>query len=484
MEPTDESLTRTDDEPPSKDDTYPSSTPAGQTGGLVQAALAPKMVKKQVQQIQSLMEEVMTEGEHYSNPEWASSPILKKAGAEKISFAFRLSAEFDIEMRRISQERADLPPGHREYIATCRIYSKSGQYLGMAKGSCSTAEPKYRYRKVSRMTDFSPPQEFWNSYSDSMANADFSILRKRLLEEGEDIPPDASVGCDKDDQTGNWHITIEGKDENDEIEAQYNTCLKMSQKRAHVGTVQQVTAASDIFTQDLDDPDLARQVKEEKGASQGSRSQSRSQASQTDESPRGGDGRGRPRSPAQRQREPQSKGSTGSEGQVEMVEVYGVTLKKKNAQHVQAARESLQSRPSNVTFDVAADELRDYYGDAPQPLQEAIGYMIADERPEREPSNGKDADQQAVTLPEDTPFREKLVAAGITGTSQLEEMWAEGSLAESVDGVGPKRAERIAEEMGFFGQSEAEHTSEGGSGNSDSWDEDDPQDEFEGEPPF
>jgi hypothetical protein len=465
------------------------------------------MVKKQVQQVQSLMEEVMTEGEHYANPKWASSPILKKAGAEKISFAFRLSARFDTQMRQISHERADLPPGHREYVATCRIFSQSGQYLGMAKGSCSTAEPKYRYRKVSRMTDFAPPKEFWNSYSDSMANADFSILRDLLREKGEEIPPSASVGCDKDDETGNWHITVEGKGENDEIEAQYNTCLKMSQKRAYVGAVQQSTAVSDIFTQDLDDPDLARQVKEEKGhsqssSSQGSSSQSRSQRSQSNGSRRSGGGKGRARSAPQQRRQPQSRGSTQGTppgGRVEMVEAYGVTLKKENAKHVQTARESLQSRPSNVSFDVAADQIRDHYSGAPEPLQEAIGYMIADERPEgtpsQEDSSGPDTSgdagsgEEVVTLPEDTPFRDKLVDAGITDTAQLEEAWKEGGLVETVEGVGPKRAKRIAEEMGFAGESEVEQAPERpgdseGSGDGESWDEGDPQSEFEEDPPF
>lgn len=480
------------------------------TGGLVQAALDPEAVQKQVQQIQGLMDKVMTEGEHYDNPSWASSPILKKAGAEKISFAFRLNAEFDIEIDNLSERRSDLPPGHREYHATCRIHSRNGEYLGMGKGSCSTAEPKYRYRKSDRLTDFAPPSEFWNSYEDSMANADFSILRDKLMEEGEDFPPDADIGVSKDDETGNWHISIEGRVENPELEAQYNTCLKMAQKRAYVGTVQQVTAASDIFTQDLDDPDLAKQVREEKGAG----SQSRSQGSQSTEGQRGANPQAGGRSRQQQQQKRQRKPSGGNAPQ-EKVTKYGVDLVPGNAKHVDTALESLRSRPGNVSFEAAADQIRDHYGSAPEPLQEAIGYMIADEKPD-EPQNGgfenegqdleigegstessdaphpDDNDAPTVTLPEDLSFREKLVSAGVVNTAEVEQLWDNGALSDSIPGVGPKRAKKIAEELGFTGQSEAEDTGGGdepggsadGEAGGDAWEEGDPQDEFEEDPPF
>lgn len=472
MEPAEESLSRTDDTESPK----PKPSPQ-QSGGLVQAALAPKMVKKQVQQIQNLMNEVMTEGEHYSNPEWASSPILKKAGAEKISFAFRLSARFETEMERISSKREDLPPGHREYVATCRIFSRSGEYLGMAKGSCSTAEPKYRYRSVDQATSVEPPGAFWDSYDDSMANADFSLLVEALRENDVPIPMGADVGVTKDEKTGGWLISIEGREENSEIEAQYNTCLKMSQKRAYVGAVQQVTAASDIFTQDLDDPDLARQVKEEKGHSQAASSQSRSAGVQGGRQPRGGDGRGQFRSPQRTKNEPESRGSGDNEGRKE--KVYGVMLSEKNARHVENARESLRSRPQDVSFHVAAEQILEHYEGAPEPLIEAIKLMISDEKPE---------EPQPITLPEDTPFRETLIEGGIRGTGQLQETWEHSSLTK-IDGIGPKRARRIAEEMGFSEptgseQSEGDRASEDNSNPGGSWDEDDPQDEFEGEAPF
>jgi hypothetical protein len=45
----------------------------------------------------------------------------------------------------------------------------------------------------------------------------------------------------------------QGKVEHDNPADYYNTCLKMAKKRAHVDAILTVTAASDIFTQDLED---------------------------------------------------------------------------------------------------------------------------------------------------------------------------------------------------------------------------------------
>ena len=44
-----------------------------------------------------------------------------------------------------------------------------------------------------------------------------------------------------------------GKAENPDIADTYNTVLKMAKKRAHVDAIITVTAASDIFTQDVED---------------------------------------------------------------------------------------------------------------------------------------------------------------------------------------------------------------------------------------
>lgn len=89
-------------------------------------------------------------------------------------------------------EKEELERGHREYIVTCDLCSKvTGQLVGSGAGSCSTMEKKYRYRK--------------------------------------------------------------GGSENPDIADVYNTVLKMAMKRALVHATLNTTAASDMFTQDVED---------------------------------------------------------------------------------------------------------------------------------------------------------------------------------------------------------------------------------------
>ena len=67
---------------------------------------------------------------------------------------------------------------------------------------------------------------------------------------------------------GQWVIAEKGeKQENPDIADVYNTVLKMAKKRAMVDAVLTITAASDIFTQDLEEqnrPELAAPAENKK----------------------------------------------------------------------------------------------------------------------------------------------------------------------------------------------------------------------------
>jgi hypothetical protein len=90
-----------------------------------------------------------------------------------------------------SIERIDLPDDHREYIVGCTLKDTTGRIVAQGVGSCSSKEKKYRYRK--------------------------------------------------------------NGDENPNIADVYNTVLKMAKKRSHVDATITACAASDIFTQDVED---------------------------------------------------------------------------------------------------------------------------------------------------------------------------------------------------------------------------------------
>ena len=68
----------------------------------------------------------------------------------------------------------------------------------------------------------------------------------------------------KKNDSGKWMIVRAGeKVEHDNPADYYNTVLKMAKKRAHVDAVLTATAASDIFTQDVEDMPEVINVKKE-----------------------------------------------------------------------------------------------------------------------------------------------------------------------------------------------------------------------------
>jgi hypothetical protein len=165
-----------------------------ETTGMV--AVATSCIVQQVVAIQSVMNSVMKDGTHYGTiPNCGDKPTLLKPGAEKLCMMFRLAPSYKID-------RADFDGAHREYEVVCTLTSmETGQVISQGVGSCSTMESKYRYRK------------------------------------------------DWDHKVGNKP----GRMENPDIADTYNTVMKMAKKRAMVDATLSATAASDIFTQDIED---------------------------------------------------------------------------------------------------------------------------------------------------------------------------------------------------------------------------------------
>ena len=154
------------------------------------------VVRAQVNQIQYLMRDVLQEGTHYDTIKGCGTkPVLLQPGAEKIAYMFKLIPRYEVS-------RTELGGGHREYDITCTLTDKDGQAVGVGIGLCSTLEKKYRYRK-------------------------------------------------------DWHTGQQV--ENPDIADVYNTVLKMAKKRAFVDAVRSTTAASDIFTQDVDEESMQPQ---------------------------------------------------------------------------------------------------------------------------------------------------------------------------------------------------------------------------------
>lgn len=186
--------------------------------------------------IQQIMRAAMKEGEHYGRiPGCGDKPVLLKPGAEKLCLTFRLAPTYDVDERQLES-------GHREYRVTATLTSIMTQVrIGQGVGACTTLENKYRFRAgPAEITDRVVPRAYWDLRQDDPAKAQEMIGGKGFT-------------VKKVDGQG-WMVAKGGeKVEHDNPADHYNTVLKMAKKRALVDAVLTTTAASDIFTQDLEE---------------------------------------------------------------------------------------------------------------------------------------------------------------------------------------------------------------------------------------
>jgi len=203
-------------------------------------ALSVADIRAQVNLIQHIMREVMKEGEHYGViPGTGTKPTLLKGGAEKLCLTFRLDPQYEITEIRDGS--------HLTTTSRCVLWHiPSGQRFGSGMGSCSTRESKYAYRQAKRKCPACGAE---------------AINRSKYPPKGH---PEAApgwychvkqAGCGEGFLADDVRITEQavGRIPNEDVADQYNTVLKMANKRSLVAAVLNVTAASDIFTQDIED---------------------------------------------------------------------------------------------------------------------------------------------------------------------------------------------------------------------------------------
>lgn len=198
-------------------------------------AMSVESIIRQINLVQNVMRSVMRDGEHYGTIPGTNKPSLYKPGAEKLGFTFRLAPEYEVTT-------IDWPGGHREYQVKCRLrHIPTGTMVGEGVGTCTTMEGKYRFRGGEKEATGQPvPKEYWN------------LKNSGRTSEALDLIGGEGFGVGKVD--GKWQIcSIGEKQEHDNPADFYNTCEKMAKKRAHVDAILTATAASDIFTQDVED---------------------------------------------------------------------------------------------------------------------------------------------------------------------------------------------------------------------------------------
>jgi len=163
--------------------------------------------------VQEVMRAVMKEGEHYGKIPGTDKPTLYKAGAEKLCMTFRIADEYRTE----DLSTADMV----RYRVTCiGRHQMTGIELGSGMGEGSTGEEKYRWRKAVCREEF---------------EATPAGMRRTKYARG---------------KGGSFYTIDQVRTEPSDLA---NTVLKMACKRAKMAMVLNVTAASDCFTQDLED---------------------------------------------------------------------------------------------------------------------------------------------------------------------------------------------------------------------------------------
>lgn len=168
-------------------------------------------VRAHVNLMQDVMMEVMKDGTHYGTIPGTKSKSLYKAGAEKLMATFRLAARPSVEDLSIGGEVA--------YRVTVSLESANGSFVGAGIGECSSSEDKYAWRAAICDEEFDVTPE--NRRRIKFSKYQGKVEKKKQVRTN---PADVA-----------------------------NTILKMAKKRAQVDAVITATAASDIFTQDIED---------------------------------------------------------------------------------------------------------------------------------------------------------------------------------------------------------------------------------------
>ena len=200
-------------------------------------ALTVHDVKAQVNLIQHVMREVMKENEHYGViPGTGTKPTLLKAGAEKLCLTFRLAPSYEITELRDGN--------HLTVMSKCTLtHIPTGKVFGSGMGSCSTKESKYAYRNANRKCPNCGAE---------------AIIKGKEEYGGGWLCFKKKGGCGATFLEKDTLITgqVVGRVVNEDVADQYNTVLKMANKRSLVAVCLNSLAASDIFTQDIEDMPL------------------------------------------------------------------------------------------------------------------------------------------------------------------------------------------------------------------------------------
>lgn len=201
--------------------------PAREASGLTAAEVhrfSAVEIRQRVNLVQEVMQGIMKRETHYGTIPGTQKPTLYKPGAEVLCVTFRVAQEYKIEDLSVQ--------GVARYRVTCvGRHQMTGVALGEGVGECSSSEEKYKWRGVICKAELDATPE--------------NLRRKKYYKNGNTADQIRTEPADL-----------------------ANTILKMACKRAMIAMTLNVTAASDIFTQDIED--LPEELRPQESAQAGS----------------------------------------------------------------------------------------------------------------------------------------------------------------------------------------------------------------------
>lgn len=201
---------------------------------VARAEITVQEVVAQRDKIIEIMRAVMTEGVHYGTIPGVDKPSLFKPGAEAINVALRLAPHYE-------REKDWHMDGHLTVTTQCTLkHITSDLTIATGGGMCSTREEKYAYRKGSRKCPACGAE---------------AVIKGKAEYGGGWLCWAKRDGCGAKFSDDDPSITGQevGRIPNENIADSYNTVLKMADKRSLIAAVLNGTAASDVFTQDVED---------------------------------------------------------------------------------------------------------------------------------------------------------------------------------------------------------------------------------------
>lgn len=216
------------------------------TAMVAQGELSVDDLIAQHDKIVAAMQGAMTEGIHYGTIPGVKKPSLFKPGAESLVVLFRLAPHYD-------SEKIWHDDGHLTVITSARLeHIPTGLTIATGEGLCTTREARYAYRTGEReCPECGQPQVRHGKPRNGRPGNWYCWAKQG--------------GCGAtweldSDQARLFEAMETGKVPNPDLADSYNTVLKMANKRALVAAVLNGTAASDVFTQDVEDAPRAAPV--------------------------------------------------------------------------------------------------------------------------------------------------------------------------------------------------------------------------------